>query len=550
MYKAHSSDTVIRSGRYTIVYLVTLLVMLCALAMWTDIIRFLNIEAFIQIDNAHSVALFTAISMVAGLGSASLVLLSKLRKLETAHGIDSHAALHDSLTGIANRRQFEIRLGELLEDRQPSHTLLMVDLDRFKPVNDLYGHAAGDALLREISLGIKRLVHHDDLVARLGGDEFALLLTGKINASAEKIALDVLQFVTKYRLAWEGQRLSVGASIGLVSIDHPGQTSAMLLTASDEALYAAKEAGRGAVFAADFNTDTNQPTRFRRIDSEAHAARPSADSHVPEDGRTQQLLARVMTNLVTADAGDRRRTHGARRRYETRHWISLEPTTIGDEVTPGMLMRELINGAAARSDGGADFARWAMAMALDAASRLSPVSLGRIDFVLPMPARAFVVVPELADELMRSNALAHSPIRHITFILHGIAPVYDSPMLQKMHERFKASDIRLGYEICSDSLEVLAPLRHIQFDEIHLGRELIKKLRPGVTDSPTIDALLAIVEKTVTSLVAACVDTQDEVDLLAGMGVTRFGGPATGNAKPIHTLLSTLVKPEVKRDQL
>jgi len=532
-----------RSGWHATVYLAVLLSVLCLLAFWPEISGALDLTWFLSIDNTRDIALYSAIVSVAILGGTSLVLLSRLQKLETQRGRDNHAALHDALTGAANRRQFEIRLDQLLDDDQASHTLLMIDLDRFKPINDLYGHAAGDALLREITLGIKRLVRHDDLVARLGGDEFALLLTNKVSVEAEQTALSVLRFVTGYRLTWDGQRLSVGASIGLVSINQRGQTATKVLAASDEALYAAKEAGRGAVFAAEFGDTPDEPIRFRRIHAEVQTPRPSANSHLPEDGRAQELRARIMTSIDSAFEGDRRRPHGSRRRYDTRHWLCLEPMTIGDDFTPGMSTRELVDDAAARDDGGADFARWVVAMAIDAASRMNPVTLGHIDFVMPVPARAFVVVPELAEELMRCNALSHFPIRHITFILHGIDSVYRSDALQRIADRFKASDIRLGFEIRSESLDVLAPLRHIQFDELHLGRELMKKLRPGSESTPIIEALFAVVDKTDTSLVAPCADTEDEVELLISNGIKRYAGPASGDSMPIHSLLSTLNQP-------
>jgi len=529
-----------RPIRHTALYFFSLLLVIGLMALLPVLGQTLDVVWMTQIDNAQDVALVSAIVTAAALTGVVFVLISRLESLQTARGIDSHAALHDALTGAANRRQFEITLNELLTDSQPSHTLLMIDLDRFKPVNDLYGHAAGDALLREITLGIKRLVHQGDLVARLGGDEFALLIRDQPPENAEQIALDVLQFVAKYRLAWEGQRLHVGASIGLVRIERSGLTAAMVLAASDEALYVAKDAGRGAIFVADITMGPDQTTEFRRINSETDVVQPSANSHVPENGRKQELRARVMVKPVLPTDCDRRRSNGARRRHETRHWLSVEPTATGDQFDPGILMRELVTDAAARSDGGADFARWVMAMTLDSASRMNPVSLGQIDFVLPVPARAFVVVPTLADELMRSNALARLPIRHITFVLHGVSAVYDSPALEQMYQRFVASDVRVGYEIRSDNLEGLAPLRHIPFHELHLAHEIVRKLRSDAVPNPVLDALMAVVGKTGTSLVTACVDTPEEAKLIAGMGISRYSGSATSETQPLHDVLSGL----------
>ncbi|MGQ7845244.1 bifunctional diguanylate cyclase/phosphodiesterase [Granulosicoccus sp. 3-233] len=538
-----SAQKLSHSAEYPIFFPCALMLALLTLASWPHLTGTAGLSWLPSFDHAQALASYGSILIVIVLGIRLFRLTSRLQELETARGVDNHAALHDALTGAANRRQFENRLSQLLEDGTPSHTLLMIDLDRFKPINDLYGHAAGDALLREITQGFKRLVRRDDLVARLGGDEFAILLPGISSNKAEKSALDVLSFVMKYRLTWESERLSVGASIGLVNINQPGLDAATLLAASDEALYAAKESGRGAIYAADLSAEPGQETTFRRINADISVAFRGKRSHEPEDGRKQEASARLMTNLVCDHSDDRRRVHGARRRHDVRHWVSMEPKTVGDALTPGILMRELIGDAIAKNDGGADFARWVMAMALSAASRLSPAEVGRIHFVLPVPARAFVIVPTLVDELLRSNALSRVPIRHITFILHGVETVYDSPVLKEVHQRLTASDFRLGFEIRADNLEVMAPLRHVPYAEVHLGRELMKKLRPGSSDNATLDALLAITKSAGASLVSSCVDTQEEAELLTSKGVRRFAGPVSGTPQPLHEVLSGLSSP-------
>ncbi len=539
-----SAPTSERQGRYTYLYVFSLVLLLSVLALQPHMMSEFQLTLIPAVNNAQGIALFFAIISVAGMGAAVLVLTSRLRKLEVARDAQGHAALHDALTGAANRRHFEIFLDKLINDASPSHALLMIDLDRFKPINDLYGHAAGDALLKEITVGFKRLVQPADLVARLGGDEFAILLTNRSNASIEKSAIDVLQFVASYRLNWENERLSVGTSIGLVNINRKGLSTKDLLAASDEALYAAKEAGRGAIYCAERSNAENPTTTFRRINEPAAQTVSSARSHEPVDGRRQELQGLLMASQSSADNTDRRRVHGARRRHEVKHWVRIEPTTVGDAVSPGMSMRELLSDAASKGDGGADFARWVMAMALDSASRLTPAALGRINFVLPLPARALVTVPGLADELMRSNALAHLPIRHLTFILHGVTSVYDSTILKQVCQRLANSDIKLGFEIRADNIEVLAPLRHIAFNELHLGREVIKKLRPGSTDNATLDALLAVVERTETTLVAPNIDTPDEMKLLINKGIKRFAGPVVGTPEPLHNILQRLATEE------
>lgn len=510
------------------------------LAQWPHVGSVSSMNWLSQLRYSQDIAAVTSILLVVLLSVKVYLLSARLKDMEATQRLESHAALHDALTNAANRRQFESRLEELLADGNPSHALLMIDLDRFKPINDLYGHAAGDALLCEIASGISRLTQHHDVVARLGGDEFAILLVDTPQLQAEQTANQVLQFVMKHRLLWGGERLGVGASIGMANIDQAGLSSSVLLAAADEALYAAKESGRGAIYVAEISAETDGPRHFRRVNSEPDQTICGKRSHEPEDSARQEVDALLMYSRLPENVKDRRRAHGARRRHEVRHWVSIEPKTLGDGFGPGMQMRELVSEAATRSDGGADFVRWLMAMAIDAASRLSPVAVDRIEFVIPAPASAFVAVPSLTDELLRCNALSLVPIRHITFVLHGVESVYNSPALKEMKQLLDASDFRLGYEIRVDSLEVLAPLRYVSFDEIHLGREIVKRLRPGSSGSGALDALFVVTQSMDTTLVATCVDTQDEIDLLTSKGVTRITTPLGATTGTLHDVLANL----------
>jgi diguanylate cyclase len=165
----------------------------------------------------------------------------------------SWSASHDELTGLANRREFELRLDEEIGERadaQPA-AALFIDLDRFKAVNDSSGHAAGDVLLKNIAAILVGRARSHDTVARIGGDEFGVLLRGCDPIAAERIAASICLRVAEHRLAWgvgaQAQSLSVGASIGIVAIDATFADVKDVLKAADEACYEAKRAGRGIV---------------------------------------------------------------------------------------------------------------------------------------------------------------------------------------------------------------------------------------------------------------------------------------------------------------
>jgi diguanylate cyclase (GGDEF)-like protein/PAS domain S-box-containing protein len=166
------------------------------------------------------------------------------------------ASSHDSLTGLANRAAFERALDRLLEqlrqgERKAGAAVLLMDLDRFKQVNDTGGHAAGDQLLRDIAALMTGRLRQSDVVARVGGDEFAVLLDNCDSAHAMEIAESLRRLVSDYRLAWAGQAHSVGVSIGVQPIgEGVCLTREQVLAAADAACYEAKHAGRGRVCAA------------------------------------------------------------------------------------------------------------------------------------------------------------------------------------------------------------------------------------------------------------------------------------------------------------
>ncbi|REL29452.1 EAL domain-containing protein [Thalassotalea euphylliae] len=157
---------------------------------------------------------------------------------------------HDSLTGLVNRKELEHRLERVIEHTQKSgieSSLLYMDLDQFKVVNDTCGHMAGDQLLKQIAELIQTNIRSRDTLARLGGDEFSLLLERCSLTKAEAIAKQILEYVQGYSFFWEDKIFKVGISIGLVSINKYTESISSLLSDSDAACYAAKESGRNQV---------------------------------------------------------------------------------------------------------------------------------------------------------------------------------------------------------------------------------------------------------------------------------------------------------------
>jgi diguanylate cyclase (GGDEF)-like protein/PAS domain S-box-containing protein len=159
------------------------------------------------------------------------------------------AATHDALTGLANRKLFEQRVARVFEALPQSlpAAIVFIDLDRFKPINDTAGHAAGDAVLTAVAAAMTSTVRMGDLAARLGGDEFALLLERCSPEVALRIANEVCAEIAAIALPWEGHTLVVGSSLGVSDLTVEMQNVAAWISAADAACYGAKAAGRGTV---------------------------------------------------------------------------------------------------------------------------------------------------------------------------------------------------------------------------------------------------------------------------------------------------------------
>ena len=451
-----------------------------------------------------------------------------------------HEALHDPLTGAANRRNFDLCLKEATELEQPRHALLMIDLDNFKPVNDIYGHAAGDQILCGIASGIKRLSRLNDLVCRLGGDEFAVLLPDVDMITAEGVACEVLDFVRSYRIIKNGQTVQVGTSIGMVMIDRPGLDPASILEASDVALYAAKDAGRGAVMMmeipADFKTNKEYSSdTARRVDAGALEAVDSANSHRPTDGRIQ-ILKGIPTVTHAVRSSERR---AASRRGGPDLWITVEPETEGNAFSPGMSMRELVVNAEVRADGGADLIRWTIGMVLKVVTDLRREKLATVGFTIPIPAKAVVAVPTLGNEIINALALSASPMRHITLVMLNAEKVHGSPAINEFVSLMHLSNIKVAFQIRSTSFEQLSPLTYSSFDEIHIPREIHRSIKLGTPGHASIKALKTIATNFSVELVATEVDNIDSLQQLGELGIQRISGPIIG---PDDMLDKALIK--------
>ena len=157
-----------------------------------------------------------------------------------------HQSTHDPLTDLINRREFEKKIGTaLIGSRHSSirHALIFVDLDQLNVINTTYGYEAGDLLLVEIAKIFSEGQDRECVLARLGSDEFGLLFEGVDLEESLEIAEDYIHHIREHKFMWEGKRVSIGASIGLVTLNNKSESITSLMQAAESSCALAKEMG-------------------------------------------------------------------------------------------------------------------------------------------------------------------------------------------------------------------------------------------------------------------------------------------------------------------
>jgi diguanylate cyclase (GGDEF)-like protein len=174
----------------------------------------------------------------------------RTQELRLANDELTKLAAHDVLTGLPNRKLLSDRLQQALAiaKRNSAHLALMyIDLDDFKPINDTYGHATGDLLLKETAGRIQDCVRESDTVARIGGDEFLVLLPLIETEQDAIMVAEKIRFALNQLFELAGERLCISASAGIAIYPEHGSEEAVLLKNADAAMYDAKESGRNVV---------------------------------------------------------------------------------------------------------------------------------------------------------------------------------------------------------------------------------------------------------------------------------------------------------------
>jgi diguanylate cyclase (GGDEF)-like protein len=187
---------------------------------------------------------------LAAIGHGAILIVLRPVESRGDHGSLAYQASHDALTGLPNRAYLQERLGSLhssAEAKQSAYSLLLLDLDHFKIVNDRFGHATGDQVLAQVGRRIAHNVRGLDMIGRWGGEEFLCLLPDVSRPSAEEIAERIRSGLEAQPVEFQGRQIRVTSSIGVATYPDDGRHPDALLAKADAALYEAKRSGRNRI---------------------------------------------------------------------------------------------------------------------------------------------------------------------------------------------------------------------------------------------------------------------------------------------------------------
>lgn len=416
-----------------------------------------------------------------------------LRALEFKRIDAERQATEDALTGLPNRlsfdRQFNGRL-EAIKLRDPPTALLMLDLDRFKQVNDTLGHHAGDELIRAVADRLRAVIGPTDVLARLGGDEFAILhacYAGTVEVAA--LAQRIVDTIAKpFRV--QGSDAFVGVSIGIVVATAGQRDSHELSRKADIALYEAKSAGRNR--AAFYEEAMDEQVQNRHvIEAELREALRSPGqlwvAFQPLCGSTEEILGAEA--LL-------RWTHPQIGMIPPSRFIAIaESTGLIEQLGEFVLRRAAEFGA-----------RWP---GRTIAVNISPAQLRNPTF----PERVFAL---LAETGMRPADLEIE-------ITEGIL-LDDESTAANTIRSFRTAGIRIALDDFGTGYSSLSYLKRYPVDRIKIDRSFIAQLSTANASDAIVQAMVTLAHALNIEVTAEGVETEEQFRALIGMGCNTFQG--------------------------
>ena len=404
-------------------------------------------------------------------------------------------ALFDSLTGLANRQRLRLSLDQALSPAQGPHTttsLFLLDLDRFKAVNDTLGHQCGDELLKQVAQRLQRTVGDAGLVGRLGGDEFQVVLPRegsreRLGALAQHIinALSQPFFVA-------GSSLSIGCSVGIAIAPEHGNDSETLIRNADLALYAAKADGRGV--SRFFRQEMLAGAQKRkRLEDDLRGALGADEFHLVY----QPVVSTADQHIVGYEAL-LRWEHPTRGAVSPADFIPIAEECGMIEAIGEWVLRTACTEAA----------NW------PADVRVA-VNVSAIQFANP-------ALPAIITSALAASGIA--PHRLELEITESVF-VNDDASSNQMFKTLKGIGVRLALDDFGTGYSSLGYLRKAPFDKIKIDQSFVRgAIQDGNRNAAIIKAIVSLANTLGMETTAEGVEQQDEIELISDLGCSHIQG--------------------------
>jgi diguanylate cyclase (GGDEF)-like protein/PAS domain S-box-containing protein len=426
-------------------------------------------------------------------------------------------AQYDSLTQLCNRhRMEEILAKRLKEDRalKRSCAILMLDLDRFKQVNDTLGHPAGDELLKQVAARLKQIIGDRGEIGRLGGDEFEIILPN-VDDRGElgDLAARLIQMISQpYSI--DGSRAIIGTSIGIAIAPYDGVDTEDIIKAVDLALYAAKGGGRGQY--RFYATELEDGAKVRHQLEE-----DLRDALVKEELEMHyQPLVSAKTHKVTGFEALIRWTHPERGPVSPGLFIPVAEDI--DIIKPmgEWALREVCRQAA----------EWPVD--LKVAVNVSPIQFAHDDFTIVV-----------------KNALISSGLDPERLVLEITESVFvsDVERAERIFQELKGFKVQLALDDFGTGYSSLSYLRNAPFDKIKIDQSFVRgSTEKGNNNAAIITTIVSLADALNMETVAEGVETQDELALVKSRGADTIQGYIFSPGMPQNDVLEKLESGELE----
>lgn len=449
-----------------------------------------------------------------GLGALYLVLglisWSTTRRLSRDADQAAHDAAHDPLTGLGNRELFRRRVDSAIR-AQSQVAVVLVDLDRFKQVNDTLGHHAGDELLRCVGRRLVQTLRTDDTVARLGGDEFGLVLPGIGTAADARLLLDrVVQEVTR-SMDLDGVQVSVEASFGVALHPRDGTDGDTLLRAADAAMYQGKR-GTTSVVIYDPELATS-PTCTLNLQAELRCAL-----------ERDELVLHYQPVVDLASGATTRLEALVRWQHPER---GLVPP---NDFLPTLEQSALIE----------PFTRWVLARAL---SDCATWTRAGASWDLSVNVSARNLHDGLATTVL--DLLADSGVDRGRLLLEvtETALAVDASVAARVLQQLDTAGVRTALDDFGVGYASLSHLRTLALQEVKIDREFVAEVETSTADREVVSSLVTMAHGLGLTVTAEGVETERAARWLRDLGCDCAQGYWYSPATPWRDLLTSFAVP-------